>query len=219
MKNILFIIGLMLPYVCSAKLTNETELGMTLTGGATKSTSFKMAEKLSLNNTTLKGFIRKGTSQGVVFIDNWKGELNYSINSWFVSQSIESNPILGLSKRYSSDIGVKWSADERFILELGYRLDFEKPTNTQVTNREMIIRVKMQTTQSIFTTTVVSAFVEMLPLANSISDYRANMGAYIINPVNKNIGFKFSFESQYDKTPLVDNNWDRIFTTSIVVSI
>ena len=225
MKNILFIIiGLIIPCISTAKLTNETELGMTLTGGATKSTSFKMAEKLSLNNATLKGFVRKGKSNGIVFIDNWKGEFGYQRNfddaaSWFVSQSIESNPILGLDKRYSSDIGIKWSASDKFIFELGYRLDFEKPVNTQVTNREMIIRAKAQTTQAIPPNIVASAFLEMLPLANNLSDYRANLGISVINSVNKNLGFKLSFESQYDKTPLVSSKWDRVFTTSIVVSI
>jgi len=229
MKNILFVLGLVIPCISNATLTNETELGMSLTGGATSSTSFNGSEKLNYawentHNATLEVFAKKGKSNGVVFIDNWKGQLKYQrslddVTSWFASQSIEANPIIGLNKRYSSDIGIRLSKSDEFIFELGYRLDFEKPTNNQSTNREMIIRVKAQTTQTISTNIVASAFMEVLPVANDLSNYRANMGISVINSVNKNLGFKLSFESQYDKTPLVSSNWDRAFTTSIVISI
>ena len=217
----------------AAGLKNDSELGVVLTSGNSKTSSsdFKQSNSYGWDTHFFKlgGNFLRTTTDGVLKAKNWGSQLKWEEKisgntSGYAGLGVESNPFAGFNQRHSTDLGLKYSIwdneEATWSFEAGYRLTIE---NLVVGPRRHLRFLRTFTEISAPLNPNVSGKLsaEFLPGLAEFSDYRLNLEPSLSAMLAKYLSFKVGYRVRYTNQPLPGAAFktDTAFTTALVAQL
>ncbi len=214
-------------------IKNETELGVVLTSGNSKTSSsdLKQSNSYGWDSHFLKlgGNYLRTTTDGILKAKNWGSQLKWEEKisgntSGYAGVGVESNPFAGFNQRHSSDLGLKysiWNNEEAiWAFEAGYRLTIE---NLVAGSRRHLrfLRTFSEISAPLNPNVSGKLSAEFLPGLAEFSDYRLNVEPSLSAMLAKYLSFKVGYRIRYTNQPLPGAAFktDTAFTTALVAQI
>lgn len=222
---------LLVPAVCLAQFTNESELSMVKTGGNSEvqTTNTKTTNLYKWDKSQVKagGHYTYGESNNGVSARNWdvngKFERELSAHvSYFVGEVLEGNNFTGIKTRYNSDAGAKYyyiKTDlKNLFSELGYRYTIEDrfaPAENTYDNKG---RLYNELNHKVSETVQYKLWLEYVPNFTESKDYLINGEASLTSILNSTFSLKVAYLGMYDNQPAQAGfkNFDYVTTTALV---
>ena len=210
-------------------LKNESEAGIVITSGNSKSQSFNLKQASSgeweQNTVKLTAGYLKTTSGNVASALQWNLGLRYErafsdVVSGFVAQSVESDLFAGKLQRYNTDVGAKYaiSKSEEFtwFAELGYRYAQENLT-TGANTTQNYARAYTEATRHFNKTVALKYWIEFLPNFTVSQDWQLNTELSLSAALSTVFSVKSAYLLKVDQLPPTGKEKaDSTFTTALV---
>ncbi len=211
-------------------LANETELGMVIASGNTRSQSTHANEAATYtfdaNAIKLTGKYLLTTTSNVTTGKSWNLGLRYerALNdrlSVFLGQQVEGDAFAGYFQRYNTDAGLKAGIVKddtlEWFAEAGYRYTSEHKT-TNVTKTSHYARVYTEANKQWNASVSSKLWVEYLPNFTTSTDWQLNSEASITALLTSIFSLKTAYGVKYDNdlNTGVLSHTDRLFTTALV---
>lgn len=231
MKWIVFaLMATMLTSVFAADFTNESEAGIAVASGNTKSKNYNVkqanaykfdANVLKFDARFLNSYSNDNESARYIF-----GGLRYERElsdrfSLFVAQGFESDKFAGYHLRHSSDIGVKYNIikEETFywLAEAGYRYTNEKLNNGSHDYKNSV-RAYTETEKKWNPSVSTKYYLEYLPNVKEGKDYQINTELSVSAALTSIFSIKSAYLLRYDHLPAATatTKTDTLLTTALV---
>ena len=214
----------------AADFTNESEAGIAVASGNTKSKNYNVKQANSYNfdaNTMkfdaryLNSYSNNDESARYIFAGlRYERSLNESF-SLFVGQGLESDKFAGYYLRHSSDIGVKYNLIKvetfYWLVEAGYRYTNEKLNNGDH-NYKNTIRTYTELEKKWNPSVSTKYFVEYLPNIKEGKDYQINTELSVSAALTNIFSIKSAYLLRYDHLPAATatTKTDTLLTTALV---
>jgi putative salt-induced outer membrane protein len=220
---------LCLPEAQAFSIKNESEAGIIVTSGNSKSQSFNLKQTSSSewDKNLLKvsaGYL-KTTSGSVTSALQWNLGLRYERSftesiAGFLAQNADSDLLAGKLQRYNSDLGAKYalSKSEEFswLIELGYRFMRENLTSGAM-NSQNYARLYTEATRSFSKTVSLKYWIEFLPNFSTAEDWQLNTELSLSAALNSVFSLKTAYMLKIDQLPAPGKEKaDSTFTTALV---
>ncbi|MBU6375251.1 MAG: DUF481 domain-containing protein [Bdellovibrionales bacterium] len=214
----------------AGQLTDETEVGMVITGGNSKSSTLhvKQANVLESGSRKLKfgGNYLNTTTRGILDARSWLLALRYEQAfrpslGFYLGQGVESNIFAGYVQRWNSDAGAQAvfikEPKANWLGEVGYRYTIE---NGILGNQEKsgFLRFFTEVSREFKANVSGKIAAEFLPRLSQFSDYRLNLEPSIQAMLNEWLSLKVGYEIRYINEPLPGAQYktDTVFSTALV---
>lgn len=231
MKWIVFtLVATMLSSAFAADFTNESEAGIAVAAGNTKSKNYNVkqanaykfdANIFKFDARYLNAYSNDNESARYIF-----GGLRYERElsdrfSLFVGQGFESDKFAGYHLRHSSDIGVKYFIikEEMFywLAEAGYRYTNEKlndGSHNYINSLRAYTELEKKWNPSVST----KYFLEYLPNIKEGKDYQINTELSVSAALTSIFSIKSAYLLRYDHLPAATatTKTDTLLTTALV---
>jgi putative salt-induced outer membrane protein len=216
---------------------NETEAGLILTGGNTRSESLSLKTDASYRWSedraqVLARYLRAEASD-LESARNWGLTARYERTlsprfSLFVAQSVEADPFAGFMQRYSTDLGPKYSILKEeglsWDVEGGYRFTHENRLAsggaTQTLNSHYA-RVYTQVEKAFSTNGALKYSLEYLPNFTRSENYQINTELSVAAVLTSLLSLKTSYLVRFNNFPPagIANKTDTTLTAAFVAKI
>lgn len=227
---VLALMATMLTNVFAADFTNESEAGIAVASGNTKSKNYnvKQANAYKFDANTFKfdarylnSYSNNDESARYIFGGlRYERDLNESF-SIFVAQGFESDKFAGYHLRHSSDIGLKYNIikTEMFywLAEAGYRYTNEK-LNDGSHNYKNSVRAYTETEKKWNPSVSTKYYLEYLPNVKEGKDYQINTELSVSAALTSIFSIKSAYLLRYDHLPAATatTKTDTLLTTALV---
>ena len=227
---VLALITTMLSSSFAADFSNESEAGIAVASGNTKSKNYNVkqanaykfdANVLKFDARYLNSYSNNDESARYVFGGlRYERDLNESF-SLFVAQGFESDKFAGYYLRHSSDIGAKYNIIKvemfYWLAEVGYRYTNEK-LNSGSHNYKNSIRTYTELEKKWNPSVSTKYFVEYLPNIKESKDYQINTELSVSATLTSIFSIKSAYLLRYDHLPAASatTNTDSLLTTALV---
>ncbi|MGE0615756.1 MAG: DUF481 domain-containing protein [Bacteriovoracia bacterium] len=214
-------------------LKSETELGLVLTSGNSKTstTNIKQGTSYEWSGNTLRlqaRFLRTST-RGTESAKNYGLGLRYEraltdALSIYVGQALESDTYAGYLQKHNSDVGGKYffmkSEETVASAELGYRYTIEN-TVLGTQNKSHYLRAYLEALRNWNRWVSMKASLEILPNLTYAADYQVNGEISLAAIISSLFSLKTSYAIRYDHVPAAGapETTDTTLTTALVVRI
>ena len=214
----------------AAEFTNESEAGVAVAAGNTKSKNYnvKQANAYSFDENVFKldarylnSYSNNDESARYIFAGlRYERNLNESF-SLFVGQGLESDKFAGYHLRHSSDIGLKYNIikTETFywLAEVGYRYTNEK-LNNGTHDYKNSIRTYTEVEKKWNPSVSTKYYIEYLPNIKEGKDYQINTEASVSAVLTSVFSIKSAYLLRYDNIPAATavTKTDTLLTTALV---
>lgn len=214
-----------------AELHNESEAGVVIATGNSRSQSLSFKEKFSYewgrNVLGLRGSFLQTKSLGVLSAKRWDIQLRYERNfsdrfSLIFAQSVQSDRFAGYQQRYNTDFGPKYviyrvEGKWEWVAEGGYRYSKERKLDASRDIRQqgrIFTELKRQWSE----TASSGFYVEFVPSFRDFSDWELKSELSSTAAFNSIFSLKAAYLLKYDNVPAVATaqKRDTEFTTSLV---
>lgn len=214
-----------------AQFASEDELSMITTSGnselktyAAKSNNTYKFEKNALG---LKGSYTYGESDSVRTTEKWDGQLRFDHQlleklNVFAAELVEANRFAGFSRRYNSDLGLKYLVlkDDKNSLsfEVSYRYSLEENTSNAIADKkDSKSRIYSEVEKILNENVTGKLWLEYLPNFTESEDYQINFEPSLSVSLSKIFSLKTSYLWKYDHEPVAGKKThDTTYTTSII---
>jgi hypothetical protein len=209
--------------------SNETSLGVVLTGGNTHTTTISISQINRHRNdanrfATKLDYLRssnRGVEQALIWDAGFRYEREISPewNALF-GETLASNLYQGVIQRYSTDAGASYFIRKketlRWFTEAGYRFNIEN--YSYGTTNLNFIRLYHEIEQKIDTSFSAKWGLEFLPELGDASRYQANSEISLAMSLTELFSVKSTYWIRYNHRPPegVVNTTDQTFTTALV---
>lgn len=231
MKWIVFaLMATMLTSAFAADFTNESEAGIAVASGNTKSKNYNVkqanaykfdANVFKFDARYLNAYSNNDESARYIFGGlRYERELNEHF-SLFVAQGFESDKFAGYYLRHSSDIGAKYNIikEETFywLVEAGYRYTNEKLNNGSH-NYKNSARTYTELEKKWNPSVSTKYFVEYIPNVKESKDYQINTELSVSAALTSVFSIKSAYLLRYDHLPAATatTKTDTLLTTALV---
>ncbi len=231
MKWIVFaLMATMLTSALAADFSNESEAGIAVASGNTKSKNYNVkqanaykfdANVLKFDARFLNSYSNNDESARYIFGGlRYERELNERF-SLFVAQGFESDKFAGYHLRHSSDIGVKYNIikEETFywLAEAGYRYTNEK-LNDGSHKYKNSVRAYTETEKKWNPGVSTKYYLEYLPNVKEGKDYQINTELSVSAALTSIFSIKSAYLLRYDHLPAATatTKTDTLLTTALV---
>jgi putative salt-induced outer membrane protein len=226
-----FVLVFLLSASARAELKNESQAGVVIAGGNSRSQSLSLQQENSYtwekNTLGFKGNFLQSKSFGVLDAKRWDAALRYERAltdrlSVFLGQGVESDRFAGFMQRYNTDIGPKyifiknqggldWSGELGYRYSLERRLDSTRVHKNQVRAYTELNKKWNEGTSSKF-------WVEYLPNFSQSEDWLLNSELSTSAAFNAVFSVKLAYLIKYDNEPAPSaiHRTDSLFTTALV---
>ncbi|MCO5141588.1 MAG: DUF481 domain-containing protein [Oligoflexia bacterium] len=215
----------------SAEWKNESEAGVVITEGNSKSQSLNLSQKTSYQHLQNKwsfgaGYLQS-KSAGVLSSRSWDLMLRYDreINEKlgaFISQQIESNEFAGYKQRYNTDLGAKYyfikeEKQTEWFAEAGYRFTKENKVSGAKSNQHKA-RVYSEFFKQWNESVSSKLWGEFVPNFTVSKQWLFNSEASLSVMMNSILSLKTAYLLKYSNEPSIvgAKKTDSVFTTSLV---
>lgn len=217
--------------IARAETTNESEAGLVLNHGNSKSQSVNAKhltqQKWSANTVSGSGSYMRSKSGGLVSAERWdllakyERELSGSF-SMIAAQGVEGDRFAGYRQRYNTDIGPKYYFHKEdkvweWFGELGYRYTRE---NTVANERKKYHKARLYTESNWAWSQSGSSkiWIEYLPNFTDSSDWLLNAEISSSAAFTNILAFKVAYLVKFDNKPNlgIKKKTDGTLTTSLV---
>lgn len=215
------------------KFSNQSELGVVLAGGNTKSSTVNLKQKSEYvwDKNTLRGEggLLYGKANDEVNARNWFAGLRYERElserfSLFAGVLYQVDTFAGFDNRKSIDLGGKYffikEEGHYFFNETGYRYTDENRVagSSPASLTSHILRLYAEWGRNIFESTKVKFWVEYLPDFANTSNYRLNFEPSLQTVMSGTFSLKIAYLGKYQNVPSTAGNvqFDYTYTTSLV---
>ena len=213
-----------------AKFANESELGVVIAGGNTRtqSVSAKQENSYSWSSNLFKLNARylRTTNKGAESARTWSLGLRYERElierlSAFLGQAIESDKFAGIVQRYNTDVGAKYffvkEETLKWLGEAGYRYTIENKTDASQT-KSSYGRLYTEVEKAFNASVSARFWIEYLPNFTLSEDYQANAELSLSALLNSIFSVKTAYLVRYDHMPNpgIEFTTDSVFTTALV---
>ena len=214
----------------SAEITNESEAGIAVASGNTKSKNYNVkqsnaytfdANTMKFDARYLNSYSNNDESARYIFAGlRYERSLSESF-SLFVGQGLESDKFAGYYLRHSSDIGIKYNIIKAetfyWLVEGGYRYTNEK-LNTGVHGYKNTIRTYTELEKKWNPSVSTKYFVEYLPNIKESKDYQINTELSLSAALTNVFSIKSAYLLRYDHMPAAtaSTKTDTLLTTALV---
>jgi putative salt-induced outer membrane protein len=210
--------------------TNESEAGIVVTGGNSKSRSynFKQSNSYEFDGNVLRfaGRFLGTKANGVESARSWDLGLRYERIlsdrlSVFAGEKLESDVFAGYLQRYNTDVGAKYSIVKQegldWLAELGYRYVAEHRLSGPDKNSHFA-RVYSEANRAWNAGFSTKLWVELLPNFTDSSGYLLNTELSASAVLTSILSLKTGYLLKYNNLPApgVAEKSDSQFTTSLV---
>lgn len=219
------------PLFAAAEYKNESEAGVVISSGNSRSQSLSFKQNVSSiwsrNTLGFKGNFLQSKSFGVLSAKRWDLELRYDrkLNeklSVFAAQGVESDRFAGFLQRYNSDIGPRYRVLEiekkwLWLAELGYRYSRERRTNGERVSKDQV-RAYTEINHQWSETAATKYWVEYLPNFSNTSDWAISSELSVSAAMNAHLSVKLAYLVKYDSQPAPGalDKTDTLYTTALV---
>lgn len=213
-----------------SKITNESEAGVALASGNTKSKNYNVkqanaykfdANVLKFNARFLNSFANDVESARYLFGSlRYERELSDKL-SVYLSQGFESDKFAGYYLRELSDIGLKYNIikEEMFywLAEAGYRYTNEK-LNNGTHDYKNSLRAYTEVEKKWNPSVSSKYFLEYLPSIQESKDYQINTELSVSAALTNVFSIKSAYLLRYDHLPAPTSTTktDTLLTTALV---
>ena len=213
-----------------SKITNESELGVAVASGNTKSKTInaKQANAYKFDSNTLKfdarflnTFANDVESARYLFGGlKYERELNDKF-SLYVAEGFESDKFAGYHLRHLNDVGVKYNIikEEMFywFAEAGYRYTIEK-FNNGTHDYKNSLRAYTELEKKWNPSVSTKYFVEYVPNLKESKDYQINTELSVSAALTSIFSIKSAYLLRYDHLPAATatTKTDTLLTTALV---
>lgn len=222
---------LLVPSICLAQYTNESELAIVKTGGNSevqttnaKTTNLYIWDK---NQVKAGGHYTYGESKESVSARNWdvNGKYEREVSphvSYYFGEVLEGNNFTGIKTRYNSDVGGKYyyiKTDlKNLFSELGYRYTIEDRFAPAPNTYDNKGRFYNELNHKVSETVQYKLWLEYIPNFTESKDYLVNGEASLTSILNSVFSLKVAYLGMYDNLPAQPGlkNYDFTTTTSLV---
>jgi hypothetical protein len=218
-----------LSFLTFGQFTNESELGIVVTGGNTELQVYngKVTNQyvLDKNTFTLGGHYMYGTSFDVENARNWdvNGKYNRALSKHagtFVGFVYEGDEFAGIDNRLNVDLGGSYqivkTEKTNIKSEAGYRYRREEDlTGNSVSQSQgrLYVTGKRTPTKDIS----FGMWVEYLPNFTTPSDWQVNFEPNFQYNFHSNLALKWGYMGRYDNLPVLGNKkFDFTYITSLI---
>lgn len=227
------IIGLMPVLARSADtklgFSNESEVGIVITGGNAKSQSLNLRQlnqhRWESDVLRFDGRFLRTSSDGNESAKNWLLGLRYERTlvdqlSGYLGQNVESDRFAGFVQRYNTDAGAKYyflKEEIRYLFgESGYRHSIENRFTGQLT--QSLLRFYVESGRNWTKTFSSRVGLEYLPNLTIASDYQLNLDLSSSAAINDIFALKVGYLTRYRRIPVAPatERYDTQFTTAVV---
>lgn len=214
----------------AADFTNESEAGIAVASGNTKSKTYNVKQensyKFDANVLKFKARFLNTFSNDVESARYILGSLRYEreLNerfSLFVEEGLESDKFAGYYLRHNNDIGGKYNIYkvENFywFVEAGYRYVNEKLNNDSHIYKNSL-RAYTETEKKWTETVSTKYFLEYLPNLKESKDYQINTELSVSAALSTMFSIKTAYLLRYDHLPApgTSTKTDTLLTTALV---
>lgn len=227
---VLAILATMLQTTFAAEFNNESEAGIAVASGNTKSKNYnvKQSNAYKFDDNTLKfdarylnAYSNDEESARYIFAGlRYERSLNDRF-SLFVAQGFESDKFAGYYLRQLTDIGVKYNIikEEMFywLAEAGYRYTNEKLNNGSHDYKNSL-RAYTELEKKWNPSVSTKYFLEYVPNIKESEDYQINTELSVSAALTSVFSIKTAYLLRYDHLPAVTatTKTDTLLTTALV---
>lgn len=215
------------------KFSNQSELGVVIAGGNTKSTTINLKQnsEYSWSKNKVRGYgaLLYGKSENEVTARNWHAGLRYERElsprfSLFAGFLYEVDKFAGFNSQRSFDLGAKYyfiKEEGHYLFnETGYRNTYEDRIDGSAEDSKTshIARVYVEWGKQLSESTKTKLWVEYLPDFADTNNYRFNFEPSLSMTVEKNFAVKLAYLGKYQNQPATAEKlkFDYTYTTSLV---
>ena len=226
------VMGLACAHLAQAdsKFSNESEAGVVITGGNTKTQSqnYKQqnAYEWSVNQFKFNGQYMRTVSKGIESARNWSLGIRYErilteAFTGFVAQSVEGDVYAGILQRYNTDLGAKYyfikQEDLNWLGELGYRFTAENRI-VAPNKQSQFIRAYTEATKDWNKTVNSKLWIEYLPNFTDSKAFFLNTELSLTSLMTQILSLKTAYLIKYANLPApgTEAKTDTTFTMSLV---
>ncbi len=231
MKCLAFLLSTMLfSQVFAADFTNESEAGVAVANGNTKSQTYNLKQENSLKFDAnvfkfkarfLNTYSNNDESARYILGSlRYERELNEKF-SLFVEEGLESDKFAGFELRHNNDLGAKYNITkvENFywFVEAGYRYVNEKLNNGSHVYKNSL-RGYTETEKKWTETISTKYFLEYIPNLKEGKDYQINTELSVSAALSTMFSIKTAFLLRYDHLPApgTTTKTETLLTTALV---
>ena len=227
---LLILFALLTTNVFAADFTNESEAGIAVANGNTKSQTYNFKQEngykfdanlLKFKARFLNTFSNNDESARYILGTlRYERELNEKF-SLFVEEGLESDKFAGYHLRHNNDIGGKYNIYkvENFYwyVEAGYRYVNEKLNNGTHSYKNSL-RAYTETEKKWTETVSTKYFLEYIPNLKESKDYQINTELSVSAALSTMFSIKTAFLLRYDHLPAPGTvtKTDSLLTTALV---
>jgi putative salt-induced outer membrane protein YdiY len=187
-----------------AGLQNESEVGVIVTTGNTRSQNYNVRQQSNYtweeNLLRFTGRFFKSSSKGAEIAKNWSLGLRYErelSERWaaFIGQNLESDAYAGYLQRYNTDLGGKYSiyklTDFNWFTEAGYRYTSEHRRTSTVNSHSL--RLYTEATRKWNASVSSTLWIEYLPNLTTSADYQLNSELSLASALSETFSVKMAY--------------------------
>jgi putative salt-induced outer membrane protein len=210
-------------WLCSnalAEFKSVDSATVNINGGNTEFKSYTLDSKNeykfdSGNQLKLDAQYLYAESDDVRSAENWFADLKYfrTLNadqlSVFAGEKVESDRFAGFSRRYNTDLGLKYQLRKTdrtdIFTEIGYRYTVENSTKTSdETKKDNKGRLYIEGSRTINPDIIGKLWIEYIPNFSDSDDYLVNIEPSLIVNLSSRFSLKTAYLWKYDNLPPSD---------------
>lgn len=227
-----FVLALMALQLNSfAEFKSEDEATIISTSGNSdfKTYALKSDNSYSLNSNTigLKGKYTYGESDKVRNAENWEAQLSFghALNdsiSLIAAEIVEANRFAGFSRRYNTDLGLKYSFlksdTSTALMSVSYRYSVEKNVDENIADKkDSKAKIYFEGSKQINKAVFAKLWTEYIPNFSESEDYQINFEPSISVVMSDLLSLKMAYLWNYDHAPSAGSQaHDTKYTTSVI---
>lgn len=225
----LALMALQLNALADFKSEDEATIISTSGNSDVKTYALKSDNSYTLNSNTigLKGKYSYGESEKIRNTENWEAQLNFghALNdsiSLVAAEIIEANRFAGFSRRYNTDLGVKYSFlksdTATALMSVGYRYSVEKNIDESIADKkDSKAKLYLEGSKQINKAVFAKLWVEYIPNFSESEDYLINFEPSLSVVMSELLSLKMAYLWNYDHEPALGSAaHDTKYTTSII---
>lgn len=214
-----------------AEFKSEDEAAVISTTGNSEFKTYALKSvnsyKLNANTVGLKGIYTYGESEKVRNAENWQVQLtvDHAFNekiSLVAGELVEANRFAGVSRRYNTDLGMKYNFvkndNTQALLELAYRYTDEKNVSKSVADKkDSKAKVYVEASHKFNANVSGKFWLEYLPNFSESEDYQINLEPSLAVVMTEVLSLKVAYLWNYDHEPATGSvAHDTKYVTSII---
>jgi putative salt-induced outer membrane protein len=214
----------------AADFSNESEAGITVASGNTKTKNFNLkqnnAYKFDLNVLKFESRYLSAFSNNQESARYLSAQLRYEriLNNYFsvyVSQMVESDKFAGIDQSHKTDLGGQYNLfktpEFTWLFELGYRYTNEKAVNG-VHDYKNSIRAYTELEKKWNPSVSTKYYLEYIPNLKKEKDYEINTQLSVSAALTEVFSIKTSYLLRYDHEPAAgaELRTDTLLSTALV---